>query len=362
MATAQDYGLGEFRFPRGWFMVGQASDATRKPTAMRYFGEEFVMYRGENDKVYVVEAYCPHMGSHFGHNETSYIVKDDEQIEGDGIRCPYHGWKFSGETGECTDIPYSPAPIPKAACIKTMPATEWGGLVFVWYDPEGGEPDYDLPDISQQWGQPDWVDWKVDYMGQIDLHPIEALDNMVDKAHFIPIHGSMNLQKFENEFEDHIVRQIFSAGHKTLSDDILDTYTWYTGPGLLMSKMEGFYNSILFIANTQVDEGVTKVWHGLMVQVPKAPPSEEDLGAVAAYQQASHDAFNQDFDVWKHKRPAIQPLQVIGDGPFGKLRQWASQFYNPRDKAKKIQASINGRYVTKGTAQAPWPDKVEAAE
>jgi 3-ketosteroid 9alpha-monooxygenase subunit A len=96
-----------------------------------------------------------------------------------------------------------------------------------------------------------------------------------------------------------------------------------------------------------------------MVQTPSNPTSDEDKAAAAAYQTASHDAFYQDFDVWKHKRPALQPLQVIGDGPFGKLRQWAGQFYRPRAEAKKIQAAINGTYVTKGTASAPWEDAAE---
>lgn len=359
MAKAQDYGLGKYEFPRGWFMVGQSHEASRKPHAVRYFGEDWVIFRGEDDKAYMVEAYCPHMGSHFGHNETSYIVKDDEQIEGDGIRCPFHGWKFSGKTGKCTDIPYSPAPIPKVACIKTLPVIEWGELIFTWYDPEGLEPEYKLPDISEKWGKPDWVKWRVDYMGQIELHPIEALDNMVDKAHFIPIHGSMNLQKFENTFEDHKCYQIFSAGHKTLSDDILDTFTYYTGPGLLISEMEGYFNSFMFITNTQVDEGVTKVWNGLMVQTPSNPTSAEDLTGAKAYQQSSYEAFLQDFDIWKHKRPAVQPLQIIGDGPFGKLRQWGSQFYRPRAEAQKVKDSVNGHYVTKGTATAPWPESAE---
>ena len=228
MATAAEYGLGTHEFPRGWFMVAEAKEATAKPTPLRYFGQDLVMYRGESGKVYIVEAYCPHLGSHFAHNETSYIVKEDRQIDGDGIRCPYHGWRFNGASGKCDDIPYSPAPIPEKACIRTFPAQEWGGLIFVWYDEENGDPQYDLPPLVE-WDDPAWVKWKLDYMGQVDLHPVEVLDNMVDRAHFEPIHGSENVQFFENEFTDHVVRQGFEAGHKTLSDDILTTDTWYTG-------------------------------------------------------------------------------------------------------------------------------------
>ena len=47
MATTADYGLGEFTYPRGWFMIGQSADATKTPVGVRYFGQDLVMYRGE---------------------------------------------------------------------------------------------------------------------------------------------------------------------------------------------------------------------------------------------------------------------------------------------------------------------------
>ena len=43
MATSREYGLGEFDFPRGWFMIGPATDATRVPAAIRYFGKDLVL-------------------------------------------------------------------------------------------------------------------------------------------------------------------------------------------------------------------------------------------------------------------------------------------------------------------------------
>jgi hypothetical protein len=36
----------------------------------------------------------------------------------DGIRCPYHAWRF-GPDGKCDDIPYHSGPIPAAACVKS---------------------------------------------------------------------------------------------------------------------------------------------------------------------------------------------------------------------------------------------------
>jgi hypothetical protein len=40
----------------------------------------------------------------------------------------------------------------------------------------------------------------------------------------------------------------------------------------------------------------------------------------------SHDA-RQDFPIWEHKRYTHPPALARGDGPIGKYRQWAKQFY-----------------------------------
>ena len=50
MATSADYRLGEYAFPRGWFAVATASELGRKPTGLRFFGQDMVAYRGESGR------------------------------------------------------------------------------------------------------------------------------------------------------------------------------------------------------------------------------------------------------------------------------------------------------------------------
>jgi 3-ketosteroid 9alpha-monooxygenase subunit A len=98
------------------------------------------------------------------------------------------------------------------------------------------------------------------------------------------------------------------------------------------------------------------VWHGLLVKSPNKVASAEDIAAARAYQQGSLDAFSQDFEIWKHKRACTKPLAVLGDGPFGKLRIWYQQFYNPRARASEFQSRVNGTVITRGTKTAPWSE------
>jgi 3-ketosteroid 9alpha-monooxygenase subunit A len=40
MAKTQDYRLGEFTFPRGWFVVAESSQIGTTPHSDRFFGED----------------------------------------------------------------------------------------------------------------------------------------------------------------------------------------------------------------------------------------------------------------------------------------------------------------------------------
>ncbi len=40
---------------------------------------------------------------------------------------------------------------------------------------------------------------------------------------------------------------------------------------------------------------------------------------------------SQDFVIWQHKRYVPPSMLAEGDGPVGKYRQWAEQFYRGAD-------------------------------
>jgi len=215
MAKTAEYGLGEFTFPRGWFVVAESAKVNTVPMSIRYFGNDMVLYRGQSGKAHLLDAYCPHMGTHLGANTTSYVVRDHQHVQGDSIRCPYHAWRF-GPDGQVDDIPYFKGPYPKAACVRTWKIQEKYGMVWVWHDAEGGEPNYDLPEL-EEWNDPQWVRWRIDDLGTLNSHPQEFVDNICDYSHLDPIHGS-TVEYFQNEFTDHVAIQRQGGGHRTLTD------------------------------------------------------------------------------------------------------------------------------------------------
>ena len=47
----------------------------------------------------MVDSYCPHLGAN--------LSAGGKVVDDDCIECPFHGWKFDGESGKVVDIPYS---------------------------------------------------------------------------------------------------------------------------------------------------------------------------------------------------------------------------------------------------------------
>jgi 3-ketosteroid 9alpha-monooxygenase subunit A len=220
------------------------------------------------------------------------------------------------------------------------------GCIMAWYDADGRAPDYDAPSLPE-WNDPQWVRWELDHLGELAIHTQEILDNMADVRHLGPTHGAPS-EYFENEFIDHIYVQR-QGGPMQLYETYLYTTTWYTGPGILLSK-QVFSGNVIFelIANTPVDDGLTKCFHGCLFKGSAAQATEEDREIAKQAQAGALEAFGADFNVWQNKKPALKIMQMKTDGPFRIGRKWYSQFFAAPDNVLSIQQELNGIVHTEG--------------
>ena len=94
---------------------------------IRVMGENFTLYRGENGTPHLVGDRCAHRGTQLSVG----------WIEGDSIRCFYHGWKYDA-SGQCVEQPAEPKSFTSAMRIPSYPVQEYLGLIFAYFGE--GEP------------------------------------------------------------------------------------------------------------------------------------------------------------------------------------------------------------------------------
>src|SRR4051794_40246519 len=103
-----------FGIPFGWFQVAWKDDVEPGQVIPRYyFGRHLALWRDEDGVAHLNDAFCPHLGAHFGHGG---------HVKGAELVCPFHGWQFDAD-GANTCIPYGTRTNQKAR-IRSYPVRQ----------------------------------------------------------------------------------------------------------------------------------------------------------------------------------------------------------------------------------------------
>jgi 5,5'-dehydrodivanillate O-demethylase len=162
---------------RYWHPVAAAAELTEeKPIrAVKILGEELVVYRDKKGNFGLVGEHCPHRSASLAYG----------RVDEEGIRCPYHGWKFDC-TGRCLEQPAEPAGSTFKDRIKHVayPVQCLGGLIYAYLGPAPAPllPRWDVLvwEHGRRWIVKDSL---------IDCNWLQAMENSVDPAHLFWLHG-----------------------------------------------------------------------------------------------------------------------------------------------------------------------------
>jgi phenylpropionate dioxygenase-like ring-hydroxylating dioxygenase large terminal subunit len=132
-----------------------------------------VIYRGASGKVVALDDRCCHRAAPLSMG----------RIEGDDIRCMYHGMKFE-PGGKCIQIPGQDI-IPPKLGVRSYPIVERYNLIWIWMgDVEKADPDLivDYPPLADKnWrGLPCYMHYKANWL--------LIVDNLSDFAHLAFVH------------------------------------------------------------------------------------------------------------------------------------------------------------------------------
>lgn len=152
-----------------WYVAGWSREIERdKVVARTIIDQPLALYRMTGGEAVVFEDRCCHR----------FAPLSLGRVEGDDLRCMYHGLKFAPD-GRCIEIPGQPQ-IPKSACVRRYPAIERGGWLWVWMG-EAAKADEGQVPHSIALDDPGYVlkaahlDYVADYL-LID-------DNLLDLSH-----------------------------------------------------------------------------------------------------------------------------------------------------------------------------------
>jgi phenylpropionate dioxygenase-like ring-hydroxylating dioxygenase large terminal subunit len=113
-------------------MSTQLAEPDTAPLRVRLLGEDFVAFRDSDGRVGLMEELCMHRGASLALG----------RVEEGGIRCLYHGWKFSVD-GAVLDTPNHQDPKYRDKMkAPSFPVREEGGIVWAYVGPNEHQPQF----------------------------------------------------------------------------------------------------------------------------------------------------------------------------------------------------------------------------
>ena len=107
-------------YPNGWYPIALSGEVFKgKTKQVNALGRSFAVFRGEDNKARVLDAYCRHMGANLAQGGV---------VKGNCLQCPFHGWTYDGDTGDCVEIPYAEDP-KKVRALGVVRATRTNATV-----------------------------------------------------------------------------------------------------------------------------------------------------------------------------------------------------------------------------------------
>ena len=121
-------------FRRYWLpalLARELPEADGPPVRVTLLGERLLAFRDTAGKLGLIDEFCAHRGVSlwFG------------RVEENGIRCPYHGWKYD-HTGQCVEVPSEAeeSGYCKKIKLKNYPCVERGDVIWAYLGPPALQP------------------------------------------------------------------------------------------------------------------------------------------------------------------------------------------------------------------------------
>ncbi|APA96743.1 3-ketosteroid 9-alpha-monooxygenase [Nocardia seriolae] len=320
-------------YPASWYRVADSIDVVPGIiNRLHYLGRDLIAYRTSSGRAVVADAHCPHLGADL----------TDGSLDNGDLICPFHAWRF-GASGRCIHIPYSDK-TPAAAILRTYPVREFDGVIAIYWDESGREPEWE-PNGFPEDDNTNWTPF-ARKAWRISTHVQDIVENVPDAAHQAVIHNAVGIPDFEFEI----------AGHR-ISGVTRGTYAFPGGPPGGVRVTGHFENLGLGVTNIRLVDRSDGVELNRQLQLCRTPVDgdlveatiaqrtrgfgdpEADAALNAKIVHATWEDFERDIPIWEKKIYRALPSRVEfnrgerasalcdGEGAIVQFRNWSRQFY-----------------------------------
>ena len=310
-------------FPFAWYRAAFAEDvAAGAVKPIRYLNRDLIVWREENGRPHVMDAYCPHLGAHLGIGG---------RVEGCEIVCPFHWWQYDGD-GNNTLIPYDGGKN-AAAKIKSYQTLDRNGYILFWYHPTDDAPLWEIPELdvcsNDGYTEYDRYTWHIPIPWQ------EFAENGPDFIHLRTVHGSVDIPELErlryDGYSTELRSKVNFATPRGPQQGRIDTDGW--GPGFSIAQFSGIIDAFFIGCSTPIDFDMLEVTHSYKVRKLGTTPErlEKTKRVGQAFIRDLVKQVEEDAVIFEHKISQPRPKLSPADGPIPQFRKWAKQFYRPGD-------------------------------
>ncbi len=165
--------------PNYWYAILESKKVKHKPVGIRRMSEDLVLWRDANGNIICMMDRCPHRGAALSLGKA----------KSNCIECPYHGFQYNTE-GQCTLIPCNGknARIPLGFEIKTFPAREAQGFIWIWW----GEERSPLPELPRFESLPTDLAHTAEASQVWDVNYARIMESNFDVHHLPFVHRSVS--------------------------------------------------------------------------------------------------------------------------------------------------------------------------
>ncbi|MPZ13907.1 MAG: Rieske 2Fe-2S domain-containing protein [Chloroflexi bacterium] len=322
---------------RYWHPIAASAELDDEPLrtkSVRLLGEDLTLFRTQRGGLGLVEKHCAHRRA-----DLAYGIAED-----DGLRCQYHGWKYS-TTGQCIEAPFEDTMHPDGALKSTVkltayPVQELGGLIFAYLGPEpvplvprwsplvaeNAVRDIAISVLPCNWLQcqensldPVHVEWLHNHYGNY-VRRLKAHENRQDN---VGVRNVQNHRKIGFDlFEYGIIKRRVFAGFTEEDDD------WKIGHPILFPNILLVGSEVSATLQFRVPVDDTHTLHISNYTFNARPGTQAPRQARVPYRHVPlYDernryivdlTFNQDYSVWMSQGPiARRDLERLGESDKG---------------------------------------------